>query len=126
MDTIIPITAVVLIIMFFNLKIAGEQERFALFTIGKYRGLKGPGLHFALPGSGTQWIRVKLGVRGEMVSSTIVRLGQHELPVAGMNDGLLGKYVKIVGFRADAVLVQLDPEQRRSFKCAKCSHENVL
>lgn len=116
---------VILMYLWQGTRIIGEQERLALFELGRYRGLRGPGLVYFLP-SMTFSIIIKVGDRGELRSPNITRFGNYDFPV--QPEGLIktGNLVRIRGFVDQNILVTLDPDQSKSFICEKCGHENKL
>ncbi len=46
---ILPIVVIVVVFLFAAIKILNEYERGVIFTLGKYDGVKGPGLIFVIP-----------------------------------------------------------------------------
>ena len=106
-----------------SLKISDESERFAVFVLGRFDGLKGPGLVLKVPGPAAKWTRVRIGDRGEMVGPYFVRVGELDLPAVIEEPVSLGARVRITGFAEGAVRVAADPESARLHKCPKCGHQ---
>jgi len=122
----------VLIIVFLVLllssmiKIASENERFVLFTLGRYRGLKGPGLIFKFPGSESKWIKLSVGDRGELMAPNVGSFKKAQVPVQTDGNVKVGSIVRIIGFGTDYIQAMPDPDQRRKIVCDKCGHEMTI
>lgn len=107
------------------IRVASENERFAVIDLGNFRALKGPGVLWKLDRS-AEWLRVKLGDRGELLAPGVARVGGSELPVR--TDGLVSvqQFVRVTGFEGEGsesrLVVTLDPDQRREIQCPKCGH----
>jgi len=104
-------------------RIANENERFAVFTIGRFIGLKGPGLMLKLPGGATDFVRVALGAEGEVQSNELVLIGGRAIRYTSKDPVRSGARVRVSGF--DAGGVKVEPLQR-IVVCEKCGHKNVL
>ena len=124
-STIVLIVLMVLavIVLTWGLRIASEGERFAVFVFGRFDGLKGPGLLWKIPGQTGQWVRLRLGERGEMLGPDMARFGEHDIPVGFESPVRLGAFIRIVGFEKKSVRVKPDPDQTRIHRCPKCGHE---
>jgi len=107
-------------------KVAKDQERFAVITLGKYIGLKGPGILYKWSGKEVQWIRIACGDRGELISPNIVRINRADVPCMLDGNISLGYFVRVSGFDVDKLRVFLDPSQARIIVCEKCGHENKI
>lgn len=128
MDSGLPIlilTAIIILFALSALKIAGEGERFATFTLGRYEGLKGPGLVIILWGV-QRLIRLRVGDVGVMVGEGIARFQEQDLPVQVNGSMALGDAVTISGFAGSEVRVQAGGALVQTFRCAKCGHENEI
>lgn len=122
----IVIIIIITVVLLNALKIAQEQERFAVIKLGKFYELKGPGLLLKLMGSDAEWIRLRLGERGELVSPEFGRFQNKDIPVIVDAGTQIGSMIKIIGFNGKKVLAHLDLEQRRTVICEKCGHENKI
>jgi hypothetical protein len=80
------------------IKIVQEQERFAVIKLGKFYELKGPDLLFKLLGGNSEWIRLRLGDRGELVSPEFGRFKDKDIPVTIDSGTQIGTVMKIIGF----------------------------
>lgn len=104
-------------------KIINEHERFAVFTLGKFQGLKGPGLLLKFSGSESQWIRLRLGDRGDLLSNEIGRFHDKDIPIVYYDKINIGSMIQINGFEVDKCKIISAPDQLRVLKCEKCGHE---
>ena len=104
------------------IRIVPETERIIVYNLGRFAGLKGPGLLLKILGL-EQWQRVKLGDSGEMTGPDRVRIANVDVPAIADSRLRLGAKVTITGFEKAAVRVDLDPELSRHVICPKCLHE---
>ena len=107
-------------------RIAKDQERFAVITLGKFTGLKGPGIVFKWSGKEAEWTRVSCGDRGEVISPGVIRVNAADVPCVGDSDVRPGTFVRVSGFDAAKVKVVTDGDQRRALVCERCGHENRI
>lgn len=105
-----------------SFKIAQEQERFACFTVGRFMGFKGPGLVFKFSGRESEWIRLKMGDRGELLNDDIAIFHEKAIPVISSSKIAIGSIVQITGFDLNKVKIELSPNQSKCIKCPKCGH----
>jgi len=123
-----PIWAIVIIIFLVFLlssaiKIASENERFAAFSLGRFMGLKGPGLVLKSPGSESKWTKIAVGDRGELVAPEVGNFKKIQIPVQVDGQIKVGSIIRIVGFESNLVQVMGDPDQGRTVICEKCGHK---
>ncbi len=104
-------------------RIAQENERFAVFTLGRFVKIVGPGLQLVMLGGVTRLARVALGMRGAVLSSEIAEISGQSLPYRSKEPLEPGSAVRVVGFDTDAVEVA---RVRNVVVCEKCGHENHL
>lgn len=105
-----------------TLRIAKEHERFAVTTVGRFDGLRGPGLLFKWMGSEAVWTRLALGQLGTYVGDGMARFEDATVPVS--SDQPLGHAVRIEGFEKNSVTVI--PAQVHVVRCEKCQHLNEV
>lgn len=110
------------LVLMASLKIVSESERFAVFVLGRFAGLRGPGLVLKVPGQPQRWQRIKIGSCGEMVGPDLVRLDDCEVPAVAEARFRLGAKVSVVGFEDSAVRVDLNPELATRVTCPECGH----
>ncbi len=104
------------------IRIVPETERIVVYVLGRFAGLKGPGLMLKMPGT-QQWQPVKLGDSGEMTGPDRVRIATVDVPAIVESRVRLGGRVVVTGFEEAAVRVDLDPVFSRRVTCPQCSHE---
>lgn len=108
------------------IRIAGEYQRFAVFALGRFVGLRGPGLIYRWPGGGGRWIRISVGDFGELVGPHVGRFSGVDMPASYEGNIRLGASVRISGFTSDEVLVEADPTRVRKVTCERCGHEMAI
>ncbi len=108
------------------IRIASEYQRFAVFVLGRFAGLRGPGLIFRLPCGGSRWIRISVGDFGELVGPHVGRFSGVDMPASYEGNIRPGGSVRIAGFTSDEVLVEADPTHVRKITCERCGHEMAI
>ena len=93
---------VVIVLLMTALKIAGESERFAVFVLGRYESLSGPGLVILAPFI-HKALRLRIGDTGVLVSREFCRFGDTDVPVAAGDHLVVGQPVRIDGFEDGAI-----------------------
>ena len=116
----IIVLIVVIYLAYTSLRIAGENERFAKFVLGRFEGFVGPGLIF-VPPSIVKLIRVKLGDVGTVTSSQFVRFGDTEVPVSAASSFNPGDAVRVDGFGVEGPVLS-QSNVRATQICPKCGH----
>lgn len=120
---------ILILIVFFayfcfrSIKIASDSQRFAEFVIGRFRGLRGPGLCIKFSGAEVRWYRLSTGDRGELIAPGLAKFGKIDIPVKADETLRVGSTVRITGFDESAVVIMYDPDQRKTIICEKCKHE---
>ena len=123
MDVGLVVVVVLAGFLFAGIRIANENERFAMYAMGRFAGFKGPGLVMKMPGGGTAFVRVALGADGDVQSNELVVVAGHAMPYASKGSVRVGAKIRIVGFTPTAVQVEAS---QQFVVCAKCGHKNVL
>lgn len=77
------------------IQVLRDDERLALFRVGQYRGLKGPGIVVYLPILDTT-VRLRVGDIGNLMTCETALFERASIPVSG--DELDGSQIEIVGF----------------------------
>jgi hypothetical protein len=98
--TLIIVVFLLLYIVFMlqkSLHIAAETERFAVITLGRFTGYRGPGPIMIWPFV-TQAFRLRIGDTGTLISSEFVSFAEVELPVTGLSSINVGSTIEITGF----------------------------
>lgn len=104
---ILPIVLVALacILFAFSIRITQEDERFVVLILGRYGGLKGPGMSIKLPGSAPNFTRIALGDRGTFLGDGLVNINGTSFPAFIEYSINSGDSVTIVSFREEEVHV---------------------
>jgi hypothetical protein len=108
-----------------SIKIARESQRFIVYRLGRFFGLKGPGLFFILPGV-DKCTKINVGDRGELLSQDLVRIKNADIPVRVEGRAEIGKMVRIQAFTERDVVVVAENVQTKEFVCEKCGHINRI
>ncbi len=102
------------------LRAVPSSRRLAVFELGEFRTLKGPGTVFRMPFGHFEWITVSFGDCGELVAADKARFHGRDFP-AGSKEALpIGVRLRVVGFEDNKVLVAPD-EFVREVVCPNCS-----
>jgi regulator of protease activity HflC (stomatin/prohibitin superfamily) len=109
-----------------KLKIIPEDQRRAVYALGKFAGFKGPGLVFKWSGGETEWKPVAVGERGELLDSGLAGFGETKIPVTLEGEARIGELIRIRAFEEDKAIVIRDHNQSRVFRCQRCGHENRI
>jgi hypothetical protein len=121
--TVLIVLGLAVIFLAMAIRIANENERFAVFAIGRFVGLKGPGLVLKMPGGGADLVRIALGAEGEVQSNELVLIAGRAMRYSSKDPIRSGARVRVSGF--DAAGVQVEPLQK-FIVCEKCGHKNAL
>jgi hypothetical protein len=108
-----------------SIKIARESQRFIVYRLGRFFGLKGPGLFFILPGV-DKCTKINVGDRGELLSQDLARIKNADIPVRVEGRAEIGKMVRIQAFTERDVVVVAENVQTKEFVCEKCGHINRI
>src|SRR5512136_2471504 len=93
-----------LILAVSSIKIARESQRFVVYRLGRFLGLKGPGLIFIIPGI-DKCTKINVGDRGELLSGDLARIGNADFPVRVEGRVEIGKTVRVQSFTERDVVV---------------------
>jgi regulator of protease activity HflC (stomatin/prohibitin superfamily) len=77
------------------LQILRDDERLAVTRLGRYQGLRGPGLVWYFPIM-DKVVRLRVGDIGDLITSELARFGEVTIPVAV--DRITGSRAQIAGF----------------------------
>ena len=87
MDVILYILIGLCFVLPFGINIANDDERFVVIKMGRYSGIKGPGLLFKWPGHLPIWIRIALNDKGQYLGDGFVKVNEAVFP-ANNTEGL--------------------------------------
>ncbi|MDJ0813043.1 MAG: hypothetical protein QNJ23_04895 [Woeseiaceae bacterium] len=120
-DFVIPIVLLlVMILAYQSLKIANENERFAVFMLGRFMAFKGPGLVFKT--GAMKLVRLRVGDVGVVSGSEFVRFGESDVPVAQASEFRTGDSVRILSFGDDGPFLTRSDEKATQ-RCPQCGHQ---
>ncbi len=128
MQVFVPLIVINLLIIVFllsSLKISREDQRLVVFRLGRFMGIKGPGLIFVIPNT-DKVHRLSVGDSGEMMASGQAKFGKTVVPVESDENLSIGSIVRIRGFTESSVLVMQGPDRGRRVRCQKCGHEMTV
>ena len=108
-----------------SIKIARENQRFIVYRLGRFFGLKGPGLFFILPGV-DRCTKINIGDRGELLAQDLARIKNADVPVRVEGRPEIGKVVRIQSFTERDAIVVAENVQTKEFVCEKCGHINRI
>lgn len=108
-----------------SIKIAREDQRFAVFRLGRFMGIKGPGLIYVIPVT-DKVHKLSLGDSGELLASGQARFGKVTVPVESGERLEVGSAVRIMRFKDSSVVVTHGLGKGRKVMCPKCSHEMAV
>jgi len=106
-----------------SIKIARESQRFIVYRLGRFFGLKGPGLFLILPGV-DKCTKINVGDRGELLAQDLARIKNADIPVRVEGRAEIGKMVRIQSFTERDAVVVAENVQTKEFVCEKCGHIN--
>jgi len=111
----------VIVVLARAVKIAGESERFAVFSLGRFQAFKGPGLILIAPDI-QKVHRLKVGDIGVLAGSEFARFGTVDIPAGDVGSLRAGQAVRIDGF--DGVEPRLVASSvSAKTMCPSCGHE---
>ena len=105
------------------MKVVSESQRLVVYRLGRFFGLKGPGLLLIIPGV-DKCIRISVGDRGELLAQDLARVRSADIPVRVEGRAETGKMVRIQSFTEKDAVVAADSVQTQEFVCQKCGHIN--
>ena len=108
-----------------SVKIARESQRFIVYRLGRFFGLKGPGLFFIIPAI-DKCTKINVGDRGELLAFNLVRIKKADVPVRVEGRVEIGKTVRIQSFTERDAVVVGDSVETKEFVCEKCGHINRI
>jgi hypothetical protein len=115
----------ILILLVLSIKIASENQRFIVYRLGRFIGLKGPGLLLIIPGV-DKCTKINVGDRGELLAQDLARIKYAEIPVRVEGRAEIGKMVRIQSFTERDAVVVAENVQTKEFVCEKCGHINRI
>jgi hypothetical protein len=98
---------VVLVMLFlaFSMRVVPEQQRIALFRLGRYMGLKGPGLVMVVPYM-DRGNKINIGDQCILTADGMGKFPEFLVPVVFTSNIPAGSSIRVVGFAKDRLQVQ--------------------
>ena len=112
---------VLIVILYQSIKIAKENERFAVFVLGRFLDFKGPGLILVAPYT-HRVIRLKVGDVGRVKGPGFVTFGEEDVPVGGLSSFRVGQSVRIDRFDESGPVLSASSVAPTSI-CPNCGHQ---
>lgn len=96
----------VLVMLFaaFSLRVVPEQQRIAIFRLGRYAGLRGPGMVMVVPILDRD-CKISIGDQGELMADGTGKFREFQVPVIIHTRVAAGASIRAVGFAKDAIQV---------------------
>jgi regulator of protease activity HflC (stomatin/prohibitin superfamily) len=106
-------------------KVVSESQRLVVYRLGRFFGLKGPGLIYVIPGV-DKCTKIGIGDQGRLISHGLATVKQVDVPVRVDGSAMAGQFVRIQSFTDKDAVVVLDTVQTREFVCQKCGYINRI
>ncbi len=94
----------VMVFIAFSMRVVAEPQRIAVFRLGRYAGLKGPGMVMVIPYMDHGY-KVAIGDRGELMEGGMGKFREFQVPVDVSQHMSVGASIRVVGFTQDRVQV---------------------
>jgi regulator of protease activity HflC (stomatin/prohibitin superfamily) len=107
------------------LKVVSESQRLIIYRLGRFLGLKGPGLISVIPGV-DKCTKIGIGDHGKLISQDFATVNKVDVPVRVDGSATTGQSVRIQSFTNKDAVVILDTVRPREFVCQKCGHINRI
>ncbi len=103
---IVETVFLVLVMLFaaFSLRVVPEQQRIAVFRLGRYRGLRGPGMVMVVPFMDRD-CKISIGDQGELMPDGMGKFREFQVPVITHTRVAAGASIRVAGFAKDAIQV---------------------
>jgi regulator of protease activity HflC (stomatin/prohibitin superfamily) len=106
-----------------SIKTVSESERLIVYRLGRFFGLKGPGLISVIPGV-DRCTKIGIGDQGKLIAQDLARIKGVDVPVKVDGSATIDQSIRIQSFIDRDAVVVLDTVQTREFVCQKCGHIN--
>ena len=110
MEMLLNNVDLVLLVLFFviilgGIRIAHDNERFVVSAIGRYIGIKGPGLLYKWPNPSIDWVRVSLNDSGQYLGDGLATVNEAVFPVDFSESLNTGDAVRISSFASNNIAI---------------------
>ena len=119
--TLLVILAVVFVITYRSIRIVNENERLAVFMLGRFFRFKGPGL--VLVTDMMSLVRLSVGDIGVVTGPEFVRFSESDVPVGQAGEFTIGDSVRILSFNDDGGPFLTRSNEAAVHRCPECGHE---
>jgi regulator of protease activity HflC (stomatin/prohibitin superfamily) len=106
-----------------SIKTVSESQRLIVYHLGRFFGLKGPGLISVIPGV-DRCTKIGIGDQGKLIAQDLARIKGVDVPVRVDGSATIDQSIRIQSFIDRDAVVVLDTVQTREFVCQKCGHIN--
>jgi regulator of protease activity HflC (stomatin/prohibitin superfamily) len=106
-----------------SIKTVSESQRLIVYRLGRFFGLKGPGLISVIPGV-DRCTKIGIGDQGKLIAQDLARIKGVDVPVRVDGSATIDQSIRIQSFIDRDAVVVLDTVQTREFVCQKCGHIN--
>ena len=112
---------IIMVILYQSIVIVAENERVAVFFLGRFQAYKGPGLVFVTPHT-QKIVRLKVGDIGVLSNAEFARFDDMDIPVQDVGSLRQGQAVRIERF--DGVQPRLAASNLPAQTiCPNCGHK---
>ncbi len=105
------------------IKVVSESQRLVVYRLGRFFGLRGPGLVYVIPGV-DKCTKIAIGDQGKLISHDVAMVRKVDIPVRVDGSATAGQFVRIQSFTDKDAVVIPDTTPAREFVCEKCGHIN--
>ena len=106
-----------------SIKVVSESQRLVVYRLGRFFGLRGPGLVSIIPGL-DKCTKIGIGDQGKLIAQDLATIKRVDVPVRVDGSATMGQSIRIQGFTDQDAVVVLDTAPTREFVCQKCGHIN--
>ena len=114
-----------------TIKVLSDNQRLAMFKLGIFVKLLGPGLVIQFGRHVYKWKKVTVGDVGELIAPDAGRFQDKkhqsfDLTVEMSDSARIGNLIRITGFTQDKARCIMNPDQRKTIQCEKCGQQMAL
>ena len=106
-----------------SIKVVSESQRLVVYRLGRFFGLRGPGLVSIIPGV-DKCTKIGIGDQGKLIAQALATIKRVDVPVRVDGLATMGQSIRIQSFTDKDAVVVLDTAPTREFVCQKCGHIN--
>jgi regulator of protease activity HflC (stomatin/prohibitin superfamily) len=106
-----------------SIKVVSESQRLVVYRLGRFFGLRGPGLVSIIPGV-DKCTKIGIGDQGKLIAQDLATMKRVDVPVRVDGSVTMGQSIRIQSFTDKDAVVVLDTAPTREFVCQKCGHIN--